>query len=237
MVKRGTLHCRVAGIASCQETERVLRRQQATVGLDRCRPAEARPARHWGAGAVLLGDTAGRPGREAQGLAVLGLGPRGRAAGCLHGWPGLIWEPAAWRPAHPGAICGVQVGFVVSPLLAPHLPSLSGSVLSATGHREPDRTTLVFTGPGKRRLGPDILKRQGGCPGGGSLRRERWGFTGDGGVGPAVLTVIPETSDSSWLPREGHPVGGVAWRGDGKHSRGIWVTGPRVMGGTWWHRG
>ena len=91
VVKRGTLHCRVAGIASCQETERVLRRQQATVGLDRCRPAEARPARHWGAGAVLLGDTAGRPGREARGdggeagsggsgTRCAGLGPPGTSS-------------------------------------------------------------------------------------------------------------------------------------------------------------
>ncbi|KAI4585297.1 hypothetical protein MJG53_006831 [Ovis ammon polii x Ovis aries] len=66
---------------------------------------------------------------------------------------------------------------------------------SAMGHREPGRTALVFTGPGKRRLGPDILKRQGGLSGGGSLRREPWGFTGDGGMGPAA-----STSDSSRLP-------------------------------------
>ena len=100
VVKRGALCCRVAPIASCQDTERVLKRHQATVGLDRCRPAEAGAARHRGAGAALLGDTAGRPGQEAQGdggeagsggqgLAMLGLGPRGRAAGCLRGWPGL----------------------------------------------------------------------------------------------------------------------------------------------------
>lgn len=178
------------------------------------------------------GGRVGRPGTR-----HAGLGPPGTSSRVSAWVARPDWEPAAWRPAHPGAICGVQAGFVVSPSLAPHLPSLSGSVLSATGHREPDRTTLVFTGPAKRRLGPDILKRQGRRPGGGSLRREHWGFTGDGGVGPAVLTVIPETSDSSRLPREGHPVGGVAWRGDGKHSRGIWVMGPRVTGGTWWHHG
>lgn len=173
------------------------------------------------------GAGSGGPGTRRAGLGVPGTSGRASAWG-----PGLAWEPAAWRPAHPGVICGVQVGFVVSPLSAPPLPSLSRSVQSAMGHREPGRTALVFTGPGKRRLGPDILKRQGGLSGGGSLRREPWGFTGDGGMGPAA-----STSDSSRLPREGRPVGGVARRGVGKHSRGIWVTGPCVTDGTRWHRG
>ena len=143
---------------------------------------------------------------------AVGWASRDARPGICIGGRAWVWELAAWRPAHPRAICGVQVGFVVLSLSAPHLPSLSGSVLSTMGHTEAGRTALVLTGPEKTRLGPDLLMRQGGLPGGGSPRREHWGFTGNGGVGSAVLTVIPKTSGSSRLPHEGHSVG---WPGRG----------------------
>lgn len=166
-----------------------------------------------GRGGVAVGQRpglrcSGRPGRAGRGAhRAGGWASRDARLGVCIGGRAWVWEPAAWRPAHPRAICGVQVGFVVSSLSAPRLPSLSGSVLSAMGHREPGRTALVLTGHGKTRLGPDTLMRQGGLPGGGGPRRERWGFTGNGGLGPAVLTAIPKASGSSWLLRKGHSVG------------------------------
>lgn len=115
---------------------------------------------------------------------------------CMGARPGL-GASGVKRPAHPGVICGVQVGFVVSPLSAPPFllfPALCRVPWATENQGELPSSSL---GLERERLGPDILKRQEGFLEGAAEEREPWGFTGGlVGMGPAA-----STSDSSRLPR------------------------------------